>query len=461
MNTQVANRNLGHRAGVIAMLLIICPAAAAQGKRVVLDNGVTLLLLPIPEAKQVGIEAIYRVGFLHEPKGMTQAAHLLEHLVCNAATSGYGPGESMALLNQTGMANAETLPDWTHYDYVLPSEKLELALKIEAERLTSLRIDAEIIKAEAPRCYMETDFVERNAKSGMLKHAFMAFAQAWRHGATTARVRGGLEEFAIEELLRFHRATYRPDNLTLIFVGGFDRKKTVELARKHLGGIATPEAKRRRAIEWSKIPERTTVRWDAKVRGVCIAYAPPRGRVARVTLSLWGNLLHQHLASDAAIAAVTDSVSCSTQMWNVGELPFYVYATAKPGGSLEDVERVLVESIDRFSQEKPSAMVVQQIRGMAKQLARQTDMLTWDYVQKSTAMVARQRGGDETLAEGMVLGQAAINWGVGHFLLGTNADRVAKSVGNLTADKLHGLTRRYLRPKVRFITRLVPINETE
>ncbi|MCH7871896.1 MAG: hypothetical protein IID33_09375 [Planctomycetes bacterium] len=145
----------------------------------------------------------------------------------------------------------------------------------------------------------------------------------------------------------------------------------------------------------------------------------------------------------------------------MGELPFYVYATAKSGASLDDVERVLKESIDRFAQEKPSAMVVQQIRGMAKQLARQTDMLTWDYVQKSTAMVARQRGGDETLAEGMVLGQAAINWGVGHFLLGTNADRVAKSVGNLTADKLHGLTRRYLRPKVRFITRLVPSDETE
>ena len=61
----------------------------------------------------------------------------------------------------------------------------------------------------------------------------------------------------------------------------------------------------------------------------------------------------------------------------------------------------------------------------------------------------------------MVLGQAAINWGVVHFLLGTNPDRVAKSVGALTADKLHGLTRRYLRPKARFITHLVPIHETE
>ena len=459
MNAGIEIRSWSRLAAVTAMLLVFCPTAWAQSKRVVLDNGVTLLLLPIPEADQVAIEAVYRVGFLHEPKGMTQAAHLLEHLVCNAATSGYGPNESMALLNQTGMANAETLPDWTHYDYVLPAEKLELALTIEAERLTSLRITSDIIKAEAPRCYMETDFVERNLKSGMLKHAFMAFGQAWRHGSTKALVRGGLEDFAIEDLTRFHRATYRPDNLTLIVIGGFERDKMIDLARKHLGQIEAPEVERPGAIDWSKIPKRTTVRWDAKVRAVCIAFAPPRGRVDRVTLSLWGNLLHQRLAGDAAVAALTDSVSCTNQMWNVGELPFYVYATASEDASLEEVERVLNEHIESFVKEKPSVMVVQQIRGAANQLARQTDMLNWNYIKNSAAMVARQRGGDELLGQRMVLGQAAINWGVAHFLLGSSPQRIAKSVAALTADRLHRMVRRRLAPKKRFVTLLLPADD--
>src|SRR5687768_8479641 len=79
-----------------------------------LENGVKVLMHPVPGVKQVAVEAFYDVGLIHEPEGMPQAAHLLEHLVCNAATTGYKAGESMKLLNQFGMANAETMmPDST------------------------------------------------------------------------------------------------------------------------------------------------------------------------------------------------------------------------------------------------------------------------------------------------------------------------------------------------------------
>jgi len=430
-------------------------------KPVVLSNGTTLLLLPIPEADQIGIEAVYRVGFIHEPKGMTQAAHLLEHLVCNAATRSYGPNESMALLNREGMANAETLPDWTHYDYALPADQLELALKIEAERLTSLRIDRDVIQVEAPRCYQETDFVERNPRSGMMKHAFMAFAQTWRHGLPSAQVRGGLEEFALENLVRFHRASYRPGNLTLILVGGFDRDNAIELARKHLGSIESGPADPLDPIDWAKIPKRSTVRWDAKVRAVCIAFVPPHDRVDRVTLSLWGNMLHQQLAGDPAIAAVTDHVSCSNQMWNVGELPFYVYATASAGSSIEDVERALSAGLTAFIDEKPSSMVTQQIRAGAQQLAQQNDMLSWSYVKQSAAMIARQRGMDDASSQRMVLGQAAINWSVAHFLLGPKPEDVTDSLGSLTSAALHRVIQDHLSAENRFVTRLMPTGASE
>ena len=100
-----------------------------------LQNGVTLLLHRVPGVEQVAVEAFYEVGLVHEPAGMAQAAHLLEHLVCNAATASYKAGESMAWLNSVGLANAETMPDWTHYDYMVPADKLERIFQIEAERL--------------------------------------------------------------------------------------------------------------------------------------------------------------------------------------------------------------------------------------------------------------------------------------------------------------------------------------
>ncbi|MFB3104278.1 MAG: M16 family metallopeptidase, partial [Pseudomonadales bacterium] len=298
------------------MGLTVAAATQYKAERVVLDNGVTVLLLPMPEADQVAIETIYNVGFVHEPKGMTQAAHLLEHLACNAATGNYKANEAMNLLNQLGMANAETLPSWTHYDYVLPANKLELALEIEAERLTSLKIDREIVRVEALRCYQETDFVERNPASGMTKHAFMALNQAWRHGMTSALVRGGLEDFSIEELENFHRAFYRPDNLTVVIIGGFNRDQAFELLEEHLGDVRPPKQSRLAAIDWSRIPNRTTVRWDAKVRAVCLAFPPPSNRRDQIALSLLGAALTQELMKDPQINDVANTVTCTNHLWS-------------------------------------------------------------------------------------------------------------------------------------------------
>jgi predicted Zn-dependent peptidase len=85
---------------------------------------------------------------------------------------------------------------------VLPAGDLELALGIEAQRLSSLKITPEIIRQEAPKCYQEAAMVEQNPQAGMLKHAFMAFGQAWGHGLGQARVRSGLEEIPAADLER-------------------------------------------------------------------------------------------------------------------------------------------------------------------------------------------------------------------------------------------------------------------
>ena len=344
--------------------------AESATERVVLENGLTVLLRPIPEADQVSVEAFYRVGFLHEPKGMTQAAHLLEHLVCNAETKSFKQNEAMKRLNRLGMANAETLPDWTHYDYILPSDKLELALRIEAERLTSLRIGKDIVAVEASRCYKETDFVEQNPAAGMVKHAFMAFNQAWRHGMKTALVRGGMDGFRIDDLAAFHREFYRPDNLTLILVGGIKPDHALKLIETHLGGLRPAEAAPQGAIDWSKIPARTTVTWDAKVRSVCIAFPPPSKHSDRVVLSLMGSVLAQKLMTDPQITAVANSVFCSNHLWSVGELPFFVYAAAKADASLQEVERVLTTRVQQIATSTPDDALMQ-MRMMTVQLSQQ------------------------------------------------------------------------------------------
>ncbi len=431
-------------------------AAAPGERRATLDNGIRVLLLPVPGADSIGLEAFYNVGFVHEPADMSQAAHLLEHLVCNAATAGYGPNESMKLLDEIGMANAETMGDWTHYDYGVPPADLEKALRIEAERLTSLRIDEPIIRQEAPRCCSEVDFVERNPKAGMTKFAFMALNQAWRHGRERANVRTGIESYDPEALAAFHRATYRPDNLTLVLVGGFEADAAMELIRKCLGGIRNPEQARVALIDWAKTARRSTVRWDSSVAAVCIAFDPPVDRIERIALSLWGSSLHQALWADAEVMGRASAIMTSSHMWSVGDLPFFVYAAAKPEVDVEELERLLIARIDAAA--NGGAASPASLAAYVQQLEATTQRLNPTMVEQSVRML-KERAGDESRARTMVLGQGAINWGVADRLLGDDPRATVQAIESIRAERLSQVLRDNLAAERRIVTRLLPDKE--
>lgn len=423
--------------------------------RIVLKNGITVLLRPIEETDQIAIEALYRVGFLHEPKGMTQVAHLLEHLMCHGATASFEPRAAMDLLNQKGMANAETLADMTHYDYVLPASELEFALRVEAERLTSLKITREIIAQEAPRCYAEADFVERNPAAGMLKHAFMALNQAWLHGQTSALIRAGLEDIPLEKIERLHRATYHPENLTLVLVGGFDRAKALTLIEKHLGVIERGTPVELESIDWSKVPERMTVKWDSTVRAVCIAFPPPADAYDRILLSLWGNGLMQKLMTDGEIKAVAESTFCSNHLWSVDRLPFFVYATAKKDVGTDQLAAVLVKRIQFIASETPSPLTILPIRSVCYQLVVSSGQVDWNALRKMVTMVQAQ-GMDTERATRIAIGQTALNCGITYLLFGADPAAMGKRIQATSADELHRIIKATVRSDKQHITTLLP-----
>lgn len=414
-----------------------------RAQRHKLENGATLLILQVPGTEQIAVEAFYWVGLVHEPAGMPQAAHLLEHLVCNAATRSYKAGESLALLNQLGLANAETMGDWTHYDYMAAAGELERVLRIEADRLSSLSIDESIIRQEGPRAAQEVDFVERNPQAGMGKFAFCALNQAWRHGSDVAQIRTGLDGYFAEELERFRSQTYRPDNLTLVLVGDFDPEAALELARKHIGSIKNPDAARLAPIDWTKAPKRATVKWDSSVQAVCIAFPPPEDATERVVLSLWGAMLQQQLAADPQLQPLADAVLVPNHMWSVGELPFFVYVAVKPGAELEKVQALLTERISKLA-ESGGAVPPANLVMYARQLSATTNTLNEPAARQAARAVAQQTGRDEKQALAMVLGQGAINWGIADRFLGPDPAAIVTELQALTAERLAEILRESL-----------------
>ncbi|UCH35863.1 MAG: insulinase family protein [Armatimonadota bacterium] len=436
----------------------VTQAQRGSDNRVVLANGITVLMYPVPGAEKVALVYFHPVGFLHEPKGMIQAAHLLEHLACQGATKSYQAGEAMRLLNQEGMANAETLSDFTYFDHVLPPGQLEPALQIAAERLSSLRIVPEIIRQEAPKCHQEADIVERNPSAGMLKHAFMAFGQAWRHGAREVQVREGLERIPVADLERFYRASYNPQGVVVVLAGAFERAKALELVEKHLGSIKPTGAAAPQPLPWSQVPEEMTVQWDSSVRAVCIGFPPPDDVKERFLLNLWGNLLFQRLMTDTHIQAAADAMYCTNSTWGVGTLPFFVYATAKANVSAEQLQRLLAARVRSITAAKPGLTEMMQFRAMASQFAHPPEF-NEGFIRQQGQALASQLGRNPDEAAAMVMGNMAIQAGLRELLLGTDSAQVAKALQAVTADDLHRLLRRTLDPSRGFVTVLMPMGQ--
>lgn len=368
-----------------------------------LSNGIHLLIRAVPGSGWIGMQTVYDVGFLHEPAGLTQAAHLIEHLVCMGATASYQEGESFAKLDELGMVNAETMGDCTHYDFVLPAAHLELALQIEAERLTSLKFSAAQARHEAERADREADFAESNPKTGMLKHAFMALNQHWAHRATEAKVRDLLADLDLDALREFHRSGYRPDKLTVAIVGDVEIDAARALVERHLGAIEVAEAPPLQVPAWSDLDDRSEVRWNASPRGVVLTWAPPSQAGDRLEATAQAQLLQQRLATDKDLAALCNSIFCSSVVWPVRDLPLFVYATAADGVELETLAREL-EAEAREAMPRLMGPVSRQV---GVQWVESNRTLTEATVERE-ARFNPFRPGVPNVA--LVLGQRALNW---------------------------------------------------
>lgn len=400
---------------LIAAALALGLPAVAYGdpfgpSRVELDNGVTLLLAPISGVDHVAVEAIYPIGFFHEPAGMTQAAHLLEHLICQCATKSFGPGESFDLLKQVGWAHAETFPGYTHYAYVLAPQKLELALRIESERLSSLSITEDVIRREAPKCYREADFGEEYSEIGEPNLAFSALSQAWRHGAGSVKVRSGLESISTSRLEAFRQGWYRPENLTLVIAGAFDRERALELAKRHFGGLKGAGKRASVSTDWSKVPKRATITWDTNAHAICLALPPAEDPIDNLMLSIWGTLLSRRMTTDPGIRDLAYMTVASSTGWHVGPPPFFVCSMAKSESDIPRLEARLRTALKAGYSGDSEECDGSEVERMLAELS-QSRVISPQKIRQEYERLPRGMGHNVKWAEGIVLGNLALQWG--------------------------------------------------
>jgi zinc protease len=205
-----------------------------------LANGLKLLTVENRVAPVATMLVVYRVGSRNEAVGHTGATHLLEHMLFKGTpTFNKRAGTQIAATLQRVGAdyNATTWYDRTNYFETVPSDALELAVRLEADRMRNSFIADEDRRSEMTVVRNE---LERGQNEPALVLDESVYAAAFRehpYHHPTIGWRADVENVPTARLKEFYDTFYYPNNATAAVVGDFETGQTLELINKFFGAL--------------------------------------------------------------------------------------------------------------------------------------------------------------------------------------------------------------------------------
>ncbi len=243
----------------------------ASGMRVILsrDNAVPVITLYM----------IYDVGARVEEKGRTGFAHLFEHMMFEGSAN-VPKGMHFKLVESNGgTLNGSTHPDYTDYFEVLPSNKLAVGLWLESDRMRSLAITKENLdnQKEAVKQERRLSFDNRPYTTALVDCWPQLAFQNWQNSHSLIGSFEDLNASSVDDVAKFFKTYYAPDNAVLVIVGDIQIPETRRLIEQYFGDIpAQPKPAKPDLTEPNPAP-RTDVYHDAHARvpAVIIGYPAP------------------------------------------------------------------------------------------------------------------------------------------------------------------------------------------
>jgi zinc protease len=424
-----------------------------------LANGLKLLLVENRVAPVATFLVLYRVGSRNEAVGHTGATHLLEHMLFKG-TPTFNKGsrtQIAATLQRIGADfNATTWYDRTNYFETVPSDTLEVAVHLEADRMRNSFIADEDRRSEMTVVRNE---LERGQNEPMLVLDEAVYATAFRehpYHHPTIGWRADVENVPTARLKEFYDTFYHPNNATAIVVGDFEEAHALRLVNKYFGAAPASPA---------PIPEvytdeprqqgerRLVVRRAGELPLVQVAFRTPAA------------LGHASVLSNAALAERAAAPPAENDIY-----PLAVLSAVLTGGVTSRLYQALVETelavsvdarVDQFRDPGLFNVYVTAAPGIGPQqveevihreLARAAEDLTGEEVEKAkrqiTAHVAYERDGTHNVAMQLSEAEAVADW---RFY-----NTYAKNVSRVATEDVRRVAAAYFQEDTRTVGHFIP-----
>ena len=362
---------------VVPVLFGSIPAQAAQPitNEFKLDNGLKIIVREDHRAPVVVVQVWYLTGGMDEFNGTSGVAHVLEHMMFKGTNDVPAGQFSKTISANAGKDNAFTNRDYTTYFEQLRSDKLELALKLEADRMVNLNITDEEFAKEI-RVVMEERRLrtEDKAHSIVYEQLLANVYNAHPYGRPVIGFMNDLENMKAADARAWYKTWYAPNNATLVIAGDVDSNEVLTLAQKYFGSLkARPLPERKPQTEPEQLGiKRIIVKAAAQLPYLAMAYHAP---VLRDAAKDWepyalqilvgildGNesaRLNKQLVRDSRIASQAGAGYDAIER---GPGMLLIDGTPSDGKTVAELETALREQFDKIKSEGVTQEELQRVK---------------------------------------------------------------------------------------------------
>jgi zinc protease len=427
---------------VLALGLATTASAATLGERVfetTLDNGLRVLLLEEPKAPVVTVQVWYKAGSRNEEAGKTGLAHMLEHMMFKG-TPTIGPKQFDLLVTRNGgQDNAVTATDYTAYYEDFAADRVGLGLELEADRMAHLLIDEKELASERQVVIEERRLRFEDQPAGILGQTMRAVAfQANPYRNPSIGWPSDMLAWTREDLVRFYRTYYVPNNAILVVVGAVKKDALLPKIQTLFGGIPRkPDPPKNATEEPPQLGERRVyVRKEAELPILFVVFhvpnlTQPDSFPLQVLAYILGGgesaRFHQKLVYEMQLASYAGA---DYNPVHVDPYLFGFSAGPLPGKTAEEVEQALYDEVARLQRDGVTDREVQKAKNQIE--------AEFIFAQDSAHNLAEMLGRYESVASWKLL------------------DGFVEGVRKVTAADVQRVARQYLTRDNRTVGILIP-----
>jgi zinc protease len=341
-----------------------------QFEKYTLPNGLQVILHVDRKLPVVHVNQWFHVGSANERAGRSGFAHLFEHMMFqgskNASKEYFEYVEAAGANLLEGGVNGTTNQDRTNYFATVPSGNLENLLWVEADRLATL---PEALTKE--KLDNQRDVVKNERRQGLENQPYgrwfklvaeNLFPKGHPYNTDVIGLHEDLTAASLEDVKEFFRMYYTPNNLSLVVSGDFDPAEAKRLIEKYFGTIAPGPALDRPAKTMMRLESEKIVEVRDRVpqeRTYFAWHGPGYFETGDAELQLTATILTDGLSARLNKALLYDRQLASNVAGFQSGQPlsgaFILWATARPGANLDQIEQIVGDEIARLAKDGPTA----------------------------------------------------------------------------------------------------------